>query len=339
MGKKEDSLIEYYNQRQRFAELMNGFLFEGKPYLRAEDVTDADRRQEHRTRGRKNRMRHRYRDIYKEVRNLTIHLILGTEFQERVDYAMPLRVMDMELLGYLKQKKDISAEHFRNKEEKPTKDEYLSEFYREDRLIPEITLVLYLGEKPWDGAKSLHELLDFAGVPEEVRKYVGNYGIHILDVRNTTDGELQKFPRDIRFMLLFMKYAKDKEALGNMINVEEYKNIGEDTMDTLAEYLNEPGLMRWREESEKEGDVNMCEGFRELLADSKAEGKAEGENTKLITLIQKKIQKGKSLTETAEDLEETEASIRDMYEVVRKHPAEDVEKLLELLKTQAVDAC
>lgn len=52
MGKKEDSLIEYYNQKQRFAELMNGFLFEGKPCLKAEDVTDADRRQEHQTRGR-----------------------------------------------------------------------------------------------------------------------------------------------------------------------------------------------------------------------------------------------------------------------------------------------
>ncbi len=52
MGKKEDSLIEYYNQKQRFAELMNVFLFEGKPCMKAEDVTDADRRQEHQTRGR-----------------------------------------------------------------------------------------------------------------------------------------------------------------------------------------------------------------------------------------------------------------------------------------------
>ena len=331
MGKKEDSLIEYYNQKQRFAELMNGFLFEGKPCLQAEDVTDADRRQEHRTQGRANRMRHRYRDIYKGVRSLTVHLILGTELQERVDYAMPLRVMDMELLGYLRQKKNISAAHFQKKGEKLTKDEYLSGFRREDRLIPEITLVLYLGEKPWDGAKSLHELLDFEGVPEEARKYIGNYGIHILDVRNTPNEELRRFPGDIGFMLLLIKHAKDKKALGDLADISEYHEIGEDTMDALAEYLNEPVLMRWKEKSEKEGDESMCEGLRELLADSKAEGKVEGENVKLLRLIQKKIQKGKTLAETAEDLEETEETIRVFYELVKAHPEEDAEKLLKLL--------
>ena len=108
-----------------------------------------------------------------------------------------------------------------------------------------------------DGVKSLHELLDFEGVPEEARKYIGNYGIHILDVRN----------------------------------MPEYREIGEDTMDALAEYLNEPVLMSWKEKSEKEGDETMCEGLREL----------------------------------------TEETIRTLYELVKAHPEEDAEKLLKLL--------
>lgn len=142
-----------------------------------------------------------------------------------------------------------------------------------------------------DGAKSLHELLDFEGVPEEARKYIGNYGIHILDVRNMPDEELQKFQGDIGFMLLLIKHAKDKKALGNLAGMPEYREIGEDTLDALAEYLNEPVLMSWKEKSEKEGDESMCEGLREL----------------------------------------TEETIRTLYELVKAHPEEDAEKLLKLL--------
>ena len=40
----------------------------------------------------------------------------------------------------------------------------LSPLKKEDRLNPVITLVLYIGEKPWDASESLHELLDFTDV-------------------------------------------------------------------------------------------------------------------------------------------------------------------------------
>ena len=46
MGKKENPLLSYYNQEERFTQLMNGWLFRGKPYFKAEDVSEADRRLE-----------------------------------------------------------------------------------------------------------------------------------------------------------------------------------------------------------------------------------------------------------------------------------------------------
>ena len=62
-----------------------------------------------------------------------------------------------------------------------------------------------------------------------------------------------------------------------------------------------------------------------------AEGKAEGELYSLLSLIRKKVQKGKSLAQTAEELEDTEENLRLFYETVRKNPEDTVEQLAERL--------
>lgn len=149
MGKKENPLLAYYNQAERFAQLINGWLFRGKPYLKAEDVSEADRRLEEKS-GRGREYRHRYRDLFKRLDNAVIRLYVGAEPMEYVDYAMPLRIMDSDVLSYLHQKEAIGKKHIEQKDLE--QDEYLSRFSKEDRLLPVITLVLYCGEKPWDGA-------------------------------------------------------------------------------------------------------------------------------------------------------------------------------------------
>lgn len=275
MGKKEDSLIEYYNNQKRFAELVNGWLFDGENYLKPEDISDADRRQEHGNGRTRKVLRCRFRDIAKEVKGFSIHLLIGTELQEYVDYAMPLRVMDMDALSYLRQKKLITAKH--KKADFSSEGEFLSGFQKKDRLLPSITLVLYLGLEPWDGAKSLHEMLDLGKTPEQIKRYVENYKIHILDVRHTADEELRKFPPDICFMLMFIKYTEDKRALEQLKELSGQESIGEDTFDALVSYVNEPELLEWKlkNQSETEGEVNMCTGIRKLVEDGRLEGKAE----------------------------------------------------------------
>ena len=158
MGKKENPLLSYYSQDGRFAELLNGWFFEGKPHWKAGDLRDADRRQDGRSeKGRT--YRHKYRDLYKELDDalvhlfIGIHLFIGTELQEHVDYAMPLRAMDSDVLSYLHQKKTVGKNHTNDKDDKEdaentdakespdnagrqslTAGEYLSRFSKADRL-------------------------------------------------------------------------------------------------------------------------------------------------------------------------------------------------------------
>lgn len=214
MGKKENPLLAYYDQDERFAELMNGWFFGGKPYWKAENISAADRRQDGRSR----------------------------KHMERKDLAG---------------------------------GEFLSQFSKEDRLLPVITLVLYCGEAPWDGAGRLHELLELEHIPEGMKECVADYPIHILDICHTPDERLREFPSDICFMLLCIKYAKDKEAFSRLKELAGFAIVSEDTYETIAEYLGEPELLENREQAEK-GGKDMCEAIRALVEDGRNEGLRQG---------------------------------------------------------------
>ena len=234
MGKKENPLLDYYSQTYR----------------------------------------HKYRDLYKELDNARVHLFIGAELQEHVDYAMPLRIMDSDALSYLHQKKSLSRKQTTGTDKIVTSDEYLSQFSKADRLQPVITLILYCGEKEWDGARRLHELLDLDKLPDSIKPYVADYPIHILDVCHTPDERLRQFPPDICFLLMCIKYAKDKEAFSRLRELTGTAVVSADTCETIAEYLGEPELLE--RGAETEGGRNMCKAIRDLVEDGRNEGRNEG---------------------------------------------------------------
>lgn len=305
MGRKEEPLIHYYDQPAHFAELINGWIYDGEDCLSPEDITQADRRLEQRSgkRPEKGSYRQRCRDIFKQAGELNIRLFVGVELQENMDYSMPLRVMDMDVISYTRQKEFLAAEHRRKKDlNTASSGEFLTGMAKEDRLAPVVTLVLYLSDKPWDGARSLHEMLNFKNISEKAKKYIENYNIHILDVCHTPDRELQKFPPDIRFMLMFIKYTKDKKALADIRQLCGQETIAEDTFDALADYMNEPELWKMKEKAGTEkGRINMCEGLRELMADSKAEGREEGREETTLNSVKNLMETLKLTAEQAMD--------------------------------------
>ena len=108
-GKERNPLLVYYNQNERFAQLLNGWLFRGGPRLEAGDIKrqtggrkeKAEKRREYRS---------RYRDLYKRLDSAAVRLYVGAGANGICGLcAMPLRVMDSDTLSYLHQKKE-SAE-------------------------------------------------------------------------------------------------------------------------------------------------------------------------------------------------------------------------------------
>ena len=87
-------------------------------------------------------------------------VLLGLENQERIHYAMPMRVMGYDYGTYKKQY-DSNAKKYKTVDDLE-EDEFLSKMKKTDKFLPVITIVVYYGEKTWHGTKSLHEMLNIS---------------------------------------------------------------------------------------------------------------------------------------------------------------------------------
>lgn len=110
----------------------------------------------------------------------------------------------------------------------------------------------------------MRELLDLSGLPGELKEYVEDHRIHVLDVCHTPDERLKEFPPDIRVMFLFMKNRNNAEELEKQLAGEEA--IHTDTYDAIADYLEVPELKAIKRKVKEGEKCNMCQAIKELIA-------------------------------------------------------------------------
>ncbi len=176
-------LKNYWNDNARFADFFNAVLFQGENVIDPEDLEDVDSEEssvlEHRKYAESVAAA---RDSIKIQKKSTKHggelVMLGLENQEHVHYGMPLRVMGYDYGTYRKQYESNAARHAKAKD--LTEDEFLSRMKKSDRFTPVITIVIYYGEKAWDAAVCLHDMLD---IPGQMKLFVNDYKMLLVEVR------------------------------------------------------------------------------------------------------------------------------------------------------------
>ena len=279
MGKKEEPMIAYYEDARHFAWLVNGWICRGDEEINESQIQPKNIRFTGKTgSGRTVIMRSRYRDVFKEIGKVKVVLMIGTELQSFVDYSMPVRIMDYDALEYKDQIQKITSERKVENAAKSGKQKVvLSPIKKEDRLIPVITLVLYMGEEPWDAAKNLHGLLDFSEVPERFKTYIPDYQIHVLDVCHTPDERLLEFPKDIATMFLTIKYRDNLPTLKKVLKaIPEIENIEEDTYDVMWNFLDKRMLELKENVQNEDGGINMCGAVDQMIAEGMERGMERG---------------------------------------------------------------
>lgn len=112
MGQKDISLVRYFDDRARYADLINGFIFCGEQVVSEEDVQEMDSN----VTGVFGRLRNRfmvqkYRDCVRKIVFDTGFAIVGIENQDQVHYAMPVRIMLEDAAGYDRQLRHIRKRH------------------------------------------------------------------------------------------------------------------------------------------------------------------------------------------------------------------------------------
>ncbi len=121
------------------------------------------------------------------------------------------------------------------------------------------------------------------------------------------------------------------------LKIDDAVNRAIDTMP--KDYLIRPLLVGHRSEVNMGWmDDHSAEEINELSKeDGRREGLAEGGSYKLISMVCRKIPKGKTVAEIADDLEETEAVIEPIFETALKFaPDYDVKKIFEELQTAGI---
>ena len=72
---------------------------------------------------------------------------------------MPCKNMLYDAMQYADQTYQTAKAHRKNQDEASDAGEFLSGFYKTDKLLPVITLTVYLDAKQWDAPRSLHDML------------------------------------------------------------------------------------------------------------------------------------------------------------------------------------
>lgn len=295
MGKNDIYMKRWLSDKERFTDLINGSMFQGRKVFSPETlrVENTDQGMVLKNSDGRRITIQRYRDIAMSAEDGTRIVILACENQEEVHYAMPVRGMLYDALTYAEQVLNIRQER-REKKDLKGNAEFLSGLKRSDLLHPVITVVLYYGEEEWDGKKELHGLL---GMDREeyklLKKYVPNYRINLIDPRQLEN--LDCFQTDLQIVFGMLKYRKSKSGLKKYVNSnrEYFSNIDTDSYNAVRAILgSERGL---KEIKQKSGGIDMCQALEDLYQEGIEQGIEQGIRAFILDYIEEGYNREKIL--------------------------------------------
>ena len=224
MSAKDSMAKEYFADNARFADLCNNILYGGREVILPENLKERDTTEVLTALGldKKTIAMQKLRDIFKNASikytGKSYVVLIGVENQSDIHYAIPVKNMFYDVMAYGNQVKETAKKHRREKDT-ATSDEFLSGFTKEDKLIPVITITVYLGTKEWDGPRKLSDM--FGDVDEELLPFIPDYRINLLAPREITD--FTGFRTSIRQLFEVLKNAYDKEKMQEVLEAAKGK--------------------------------------------------------------------------------------------------------------------
>ena len=259
MGKKDILLKEYFTP-ERFADAFNAIVFNGQKVVDPAKIAFGEK--ETCIVGSKDGETLadvRFRDNIKVV-ELTdaIYCLMAIEHQAQADPTMVLRVMEYDVREYLRQMKEGNA-----------------------KLKPVITLVMYWKHNKWKYATTLREMFDEAvvGYLEEygLTDYIPDYRMNIFTPEGATIDKLNCFATDLKDVIAYVKYSRDKERLKHYAE-ENDALLNKESITVINELTNSNLKIEEGKET-----VRMCKALEDLIADGIETGRQEGSIIGFIT--------------------------------------------------------
>ncbi len=201
--------------------------------------------------------------------NESVYAILGIEGQTHVDYALAARTLLYDALQINKQVEAIQDQHRTKGELGSSNGEFLWRFFKTDRLVPVITVVVYLGSSEWDGPRTLHDMFETKN--QALLRESTDYRLKLIEPRRMHKEEIEKFQTSMREVLLYMKASGNKQELLKLAQEGKLRKVDRVT----AHLINAVSHSKLKIEKGRE-NIDMCKAIEGIREDARIEGVAQG---------------------------------------------------------------
>ncbi len=223
----------FFSNDIHFASFSNAVLFDGKQLIHPERCV----RYENDTKSVEDKKRRR--DIVVKTDVNGIYCLFGIEHQSTIDVEMVIRCGIYEMLEYLKQLKN-------------------------KRLVPQVMIVFYTGDKKWNAPVKLSDYLD---VPKELKAYVNEWIFIFIDVKEIDTSKIKDAQTRYFIEAIQNMYKGNYDKLHRRIKMNRnnfiYAAIITGSLDLIKDL--------------PEGDeIDMCEGMERMAEGFRSEGRKQG---------------------------------------------------------------
>ena len=245
MNKIKDKMLkEFLENNAYFVDFFNAYFFDGKRVLKPENCEELDSEMND-----SNMDLEKHVDVIRKYNDGNLYSAFIIENQSYVDMSMVVRAAVYEFVAYERMLKK-------------------SKKNRNNKKLPMVNiLVFYTGERPWNAARQLSELVE---VDERFESYFHDYKMNLIEITGNTSYNFNE--EDVYNLFYICRSIYDQsiyEGKSNDFGLVKSSVLKVVKTLTDVEWLD-------LEELEEKEEIEMCEAEKRWLEVKSKEWEAEG---------------------------------------------------------------
>ena len=245
MNKSKDKIMkEFLENNAYFVDFFNAYFFDGERVLKPENCMELDSEMND-----VNMDLEKHVDVIRKYNDGNLYSAFIIENQSYVDMSMVVRAAVYEFVAYERMLKK-------------------SKKNRNNKKLPMVNiLVFYTGEKPWNAARQLSQLVE---VDERLESYFHDYKMNLIEITGNTSYNFNE--EDVYNLFYICRSIYDQSIYEGTSN---HFGLVKSSVLKVVKTLTDVEWLDLEELEEKE-EIEMCEAEKRWLEVKSKEWKAEG---------------------------------------------------------------
>jgi len=258
MNKSKDKIMkEFLENNAYFVDFFNAYFFDGERVLKPENCVELDSEMND-----SNMDLEKHVDVIRKYNDGNLYSAFIIENQSYADASMVVRAATYEYVAY----------------------ERMLKKNRNNKKLPMVNiLVFYTGERPWNAARQLSELVE---VDERFESYFHDYKMNLIEITGNTSYNFNE--EDVHNLFYICRSIYDQSIYEGTSN---HFGLVKSTVLKVVKTLTDVEWLDLEELEEKE-EIEMCEAEKRWLEVKSKEWEAEGIRKGIEQGIERGIEQG-----------------------------------------------